>query len=96
MLRGAKKNMIVIRTRDSRMFEEAYFVMRRNTDISDTDETDMILEANRILESASPRSASGAYDGRKGNAKRFLRALLWFISGLACGGGFMGLSWFLS
>jgi hypothetical protein len=28
MLKGAEKRMIVVRTRDSRMFEEAYFVVR--------------------------------------------------------------------
>ena len=29
MLRGAQKQMIVIRTHDSRLFEEAYFVVRK-------------------------------------------------------------------
>ena len=91
MLRGAKKNMIVVRTRDSRMFEEAYFVMRRDAGGS-ADETDMLWEANRILESTahgggrepSPKHASGR-----------LRGALWFALGAISGGGITGLLWLL-
>ena len=50
MLRGAEKRMIVVRTRDSRMFEEAYFVVRPEADRGGRDEPDMLWEANRILE----------------------------------------------
>ncbi len=95
MLRGAKKNMIVVRTRDSRMFEEAYFVMRRDTGLTAVDEMDMLWEANRILENTVPRTHREPTDkgptGRRGR----LRGLLWFGLGLICGGGGVGLMWFL-
>ena len=95
MLRGAKKNMIVVRTRDSRMFEEAYFVMRRNAGITATDESDMLWEANRILESTVPHSS---HEPRKAEtATRFdkLRGRFWYGLGVISGGGLVGLLWFL-
>ena len=46
MIKGAQKRMIVIRTADSSIFEEAYFVVRGG----ETRESgDMIAEANRII-----------------------------------------------
>ncbi len=53
MLKGAQKQMIVVRTRNSRLFEEAYFVMRRGVG-READELDMLWEANRIIESSLP------------------------------------------
>ncbi|MBR3879045.1 MAG: hypothetical protein IKJ24_02870 [Clostridia bacterium] len=47
MLKGAQKKMIVVKTQDSRVFEEAYFVMRTDTSASGED---MVSEANRIIE----------------------------------------------
>ena len=45
MLKGAQKRMIVIKTSDSKFFEEAYFVVKPNCH---EDELDMIAEADRI------------------------------------------------
>ena len=95
MLRGAKKNMIVVRTRDSRMFEEAYFVMRRDPGLTTVDESDMLWEANRILEAAMPRAGrelSGRDPVQRGGR---LRGLLWFGLGLISGGGITGLFWLI-
>ena len=47
MLKGAQKRMIVVKTQDSRVFEEAYFVMRTDTAASGED---MVSEANKIIE----------------------------------------------
>ena len=47
MLKGAQKRMIVVKTQDSRIFEEAYFVMR--TDVAASGE-DMVSEANKIID----------------------------------------------
>ncbi len=94
MLRGAKKNMIVIRTRDSRMFEEAYFVMRRDTGVS-VNEADMLFEANRILENASPRTDTRPPEAKSSRLGGLVRGLLWFGAGLISGGGSVGLLCFL-
>ena len=52
MLKGAQKKMIVVKTADSKLFEEAYFVMRKDT-LSSSD--DMVGEANRIIDSCAPK-----------------------------------------
>lgn len=52
MLKGAQKKMIVIKTGDSKLFEEAYFVIRKDTPGSCSD---MVGEANRIIESCTAK-----------------------------------------
>ena len=95
MLRGAKKNMIVVRTRDSRMFEEAYFVMRRDSVLTGADEADMLWEANRILENALPRYERELTEEATTERRSRLRGLIWFGMGLISGGGLTGLLFFL-
>lgn len=95
MLRGAKKNMIVVRTRDSRVFEEAYFVMRRDSGQAAIDEADMLWEANRILESTVPHAGQASQEPSNEGGRRWVRSLLWFGLGLCSGGGITGLLWLL-
>ncbi len=57
MIKGAQKRMIVVKTADSRMFEEAYFVMRGEVSIP---EGDMVAEANRIIEDCQIKRAERA------------------------------------
>ena len=89
MLKGAQKRMIVIRTRDSRLFEEAYFVMRRDLPDSDTRRSDMLWEANRIVErslgvpTATPDRAGTP---QKPSYKRWLTPALTFTAGMLSGG----------
>ena len=91
MLRGAKKNMIVVRTRDSRMFEEAYFVMRRDAGVA-ADEADMLWEANRILEGTAHGAVREPSSIARGGR---LRCAVWFLAGVVGGGGVTGLLWWL-
>ena len=49
MIKGAKKQMIVVRTVGSRMFDEAYFVLRRQCKEEEYGREEMMREANRIL-----------------------------------------------
>ncbi len=111
MLRGSQKQMIVVRTRDSRMFEEAYFVMRRGAGRSEADELDMLWEANRIIENSLPREGHRpSVPSRAGQEPCSLTAstetahvrhfdlaagLVWFIVGFVSGGGLIGLLWLL-
>ncbi len=84
MIKGAQKKMIVIRTAQSPIFEEAYFVMRGG---QSRDERDMIDEANRIID------ASGLGRNDKRENKRKMRdrtrsliiALCGFLGGSAIG-----------
>lgn len=95
MLRGTKKNMIVIRTRESRVFEEAYFVMRRDRALTAVDEADMLWEANRILETALPAAGGQPVPLPDRRRRGALRGIFWFAMGLLSGGGITGLLWFL-
>ncbi len=47
MIKGSQRQMIVVRTDDSRYFDEAYFVLRKN--VKTPTQNDMLKEANRIL-----------------------------------------------
>lgn len=134
MLRGAQKQMIVVRTHDSRVFEEAYFVVRgqkRGDTAPMPDKEDMLTEAGRILarslhaagdspaslyagrggsraRAAGIREAETLPDGmgmrgdasagesRTGRLRRRLMAAAWFMGGLLCGGGTVGLFWLLA
>ena len=96
MLKGCRKQMIVLRGTGSEIFDEAYFVLKKGEEKKDIscknshERAAMLLEANRILEEnrLSERSRSGAYYA--------LRYLLCFLAGIMLGGGSVLLSVILS
>ncbi len=59
MVRGCQKKIIYLKNTQSKIFEEAYFVIRDKGLYEKADECDMVREANRILEE------SIAYEGKK-------------------------------
>ncbi len=99
MLRGAQKQMIVVRTHGNRVFEEAYFVIRRGAAETHTNEGDMLREANRIIEaSLPPKARETPYPTTVPQSSfRFGLAagLIWFTLGFAGGAGLIGLLWLL-
>ena len=97
MLRGAEKRMIVVRTRNSPLFEEAYFVVRPDADRPGYEGSDMLLEANRILESSAVGSRAHRSFSEDGILPRrgFLQGVVGFLLGLLTGGGAAGLLWVL-
>lgn len=96
MIRGAQKKMIVIRTHDSRVFEEAYFVMRKETE-SAVEDGDMLTEADRIIRRSTAGMTATAFPRQEqresaGERRRQrVRSVLWFFVGALAGGGGMGL-----
>lgn len=50
MVRGTHKQMVVLRTSDSRYYEQAYFVLRDGHAPRGEAESSMMAEANRILD----------------------------------------------
>ena len=76
MIKGAQKQMIVVRTGHSHYFDEAYFVLRREMRAPHC-KRDMLREANRILEEAALPHPDPK------NVRRF--RLLPFLIGLLCG-----------
>ena len=77
MIKGAQKQLIVLRTVNSPYFEEAYFVLRREVESKKHNKSDILTEANRILEENTLASHH--------TPKKSKRFLLWFLLGLLCG-----------
>lgn len=50
MVKGTHKQMVVVRTKDSRYYEQAYFVLRDGHAPGGEREDTMMAEANRILD----------------------------------------------
>ena len=48
LLKGASRRMVVVRSRDSKLFEEAHFILREEA--ADPTLPDLLAEANRIVE----------------------------------------------
>ena len=78
MIKGTQKQLIVVRTQGNPYFDEAYFVLRREIEASKSKKSDMLREANRILEESTLCTSSTA----KKKGKRFWG---WFLAGLLCG-----------
>ena len=47
MIKGCQKEMIVLQTKESALFESAYFVLRRGRSVAPRG--DMLAESNRII-----------------------------------------------
>ena len=78
MLKGIQKQMVMVKTNNSSLFETAYFVLR---DDAARDDGDIVSEANSIVECALPSpKRKGA---RRGEARK-RRGISFFI-GLVCG-----------
>lgn len=76
MIRGAKKQMIVLHTGSSPYFDTAYFILKNKQSKERAPTGDMLAEANRILCENQPSRPSGRL--------RFGR-LVSFFAGLLCG-----------
>jgi hypothetical protein len=85
MIKGCKKNVVYVRNTDSKLFEEAYFILSDDFEQSPTSEPDMLAEANRII----ARTPVASYFGmtpelqrkKKSDARQNFSRGLWFIAG---------------
>ncbi len=78
MIKGAQKQMIVLRTGNSPYFDEAYFVLRREVRSEQSNRIDILAEANKILEENTR--------GAKRHSRCHVPSWLLFLAGLLCGG----------
>ena len=81
MMKGAQKQMIVLRTGGSRYFDEAYFVLKNEKRPKKSEKRDLVWEANRILEENDTKNASPC--GKISRARWFLSGV---VTGLTSGG----------
>ena len=84
MLRGCQREMIVLQTRESPLFESAYFVLRRGGACVPR-EGEMLAEASRIIGEGS------AYFTRRAKGRR----MRGFLLGALCGGALCALIFLL-
>ena len=77
MIKGARKEMIVVRTGGSRYFDEAYFVLREDAQKEKRKSTDILGEANRILAEITPEFSTVS--------KKKNQGWLFFVVGSLCG-----------
>lgn len=91
-MRGSEKRIIYVRETGSRLFEEAYFVLRRGvSEGTDADGDEMVREAARILEAGQTGYPATARRARS------RRALTVFLAGAATAVSVLGgLAWVLA
>ena len=78
MYRGSKKTVLVFKGKDSRIFDEAHFIVREG--LSSVQDEDITREANRII------SEYGSYaQNRKSANKKEKSSMFWYIWGLISG-----------
>ena len=76
MLKGCQREMIVLQTQESPLFENAYFILRREKPA--VSRQDVLAEANRII---------GAGSGYLARRRRRGQGILLFVTGALIGIG---------
>jgi len=91
-MRGSEKRIIYIKDTGSKLFAEAYFILRRGAaeEAEGPAPDDMVREAERLLTEGSGRYPAAV---RRARRRRMLTA---FLSGAAAAMSFLGaLSWLI-
>ena len=78
MIKGNQKKVIHIKNTESRIFDEAYFILKEGIILS-VPENDMINEANRIIE----ENLKGEQGGKEGRGRQGLKRLTLLLSATA-------------
>jgi len=90
MIKGCTKRVVVVKDVQSDIFEEAYFILRPKSEKAKAkaSNTDIITEANRLVLGKSDTSTgSGVMLCKQKKTERYIRDILFFISGAALGLG---------
>ena len=87
-MRGYQKKVIFLKNTGSHLFDEAYFIVSREGEEAKVGQSNMVLEANRIIrESIRDSEQSGRGDGGKIKAfllPFFLGALISAVVSVIC------------
>ena len=84
MIKGAQKSMIVVKTGESRLFEEAYFVIRREAKGT---RGDMVEEADKIIAGCIELKGKS----KRADVARWIFAGIGFVCGFFAGGLLVGM-----
>ena len=74
-----QKRMIVLKTADSRFFEEAHLILKETSTTSESDDS-MVQEANRILQNARNLRI---YQTKRKTPSPMMTRMKWFFLGCA-------------
>lgn len=80
MIKGCQKNVVWIRSTESELFEEAYFILSDKMNERHISENDMVSEANRLI--ADSFCPVPTFVGEKGRG-RISEKIKWFFFGIA-------------
>lgn len=93
MIKGCRKNVIMVKGGCESPFESAYFIMKDSVDECVYTEGDMISEAERIIShSAVNKEKAKSGSSHNNNEKKRSKALIPFAVGTAVGSA-AGLIW---
>ena len=94
MIKGCKREIILINGSESSLFESAYFVLRSDASNGGAHHEDMVREANRIIEKSLPGGAQRIK--REARLKNRLLGAATFLFGSLAGGGIVAVFALLS
>ena len=83
-MRGCEKKVIFLRHPDSKLFEEAYFVMKRDVGVAPSP-ADMVAEAERILLGGEPPAPTTPETEKKPKGHKRLKRILWSFAAFLLG-----------
>ncbi len=89
LYKGCQKRMIMLKNTGSEIFDEAYFIIKDSAQRRGVSETDMVREANRIIEEKIFCPDARALG--KGRLKPRLKTALWYAAGAVSGAGVIGI-----
>ena len=93
MIKGCQRKIILVQGAESSLFETAYFVLRKSAESKETSHSDIMKEANRIIERGLPSNLSRVR--RRERIRKRLKFSAFFFAGAAFGGAAAGLCFLL-
>ena len=92
IVKGTQRKMVIVRTADSDLFDEVYFMLRKDVKRgAGASEESMLEEASRIINKSVFSREREVY----GRGSISVRSFLFYLGGLFCGSGMVGLFWFI-
>ena len=85
MVKGIQREMVIVRTQESELFEMAYFILRADTQRK-SGQKSIISEANSIV---SAVCADGLRSKKEKRRNIYMRSML-FLAGALCGALVLG------
>ena len=90
MIKGCQRKIILVEGAESSLFETAYFVLRKGAETQEKSHSDIMKEANRIIEGRLPSDMHRIR--RRERIFKRLKYCAFFFGGAISGGGAVALA----